>query len=334
MKNQKKFMLGILAVLVLLIVLYSVSSYFVADELEVPKTIYIKFIDSNSQCSVDGEFSINDNIIGMTEKGGIYLSQPEYEKYSDSDNEFSLLGRTGSCFGKDSNLPFVEYWGDINMVESFANGSNLTLLLELDPRHPEFLLEVQDFIRPAEVAEYYNAKLEDYLVNSTKEDLRRITGFDMKYKSNELLFDDADYWRTPGEVLEEGLGGDCKNWAVTAASLINNYDPSLQCYTVLWEGDSSGGHMNVFCHYDDTFAIYDQQRVISSVSLPSKTLQSIGVEKGKTRIKEMLGDYYEKYGLSEENVVYALVNGSEIVTFDDSTSNESFINWAISQVNH
>lgn len=334
MKNQKKFILGILAIVVLLIAIYNVSSYFVADEIEAPKTISISFIDSNSQCSVDGKFSINGQAIGMTEKGSIYLSQPEYEKYSDFDNEFSLSGRTGICFGKDSNLPFVEYWENVNMADSFANGSNLTLLLKLDPRHPEFLSEVQDFIRPTEVTEYYNAKLEDYVVNSTKEDLRRITGFDMKYKSNELLFNDVNYWRTPGEVLRDRLGGDCKNWAVTALSLINNYDSSLQCYTVLWDGDPSGGHMNVFCHYDDTFAIYDQQRIISSVSLPSKTLQSMGVEKGKARIKEMLSDYYEKYGLSEENVVYALVNGSEIVAFDDTTSNESFINWAISQVNH
>ncbi len=300
--------------------------------------IYFNFKDTTTNCSLDGNVSINNKNVGTTNRGSFYLAKPEHDQYFSPYSSLELDGITNPCFGKDSGLPFVLGWPVHDLTYYFNNNKNVSFETPLlKPRSPESYAHgltlyriIQGFIRPSETIDYYNNNIEKYMKNNTQNDLDYIGGFIFNYRSNALLFN-SNYWTTPGEFLSAGKGGDCKDYSLTVLSMIKNYNSSLNCYDVLWSGPLEG-HMNIFCHYGNIFVIYDQNQINSKVSLSQESLNSIGLVESKTRVREMIGNYYSKFVLPDDEVVTALISDKEIISFNEITNNEEFINWIISQV--
>ncbi len=302
--------------------------------------VYLNFKDINNSCSLDGNITVDKKIIGKTSQGNFYLTKKEYNQYFIPNSSLELDGITNLCFEKDAGLPFILGWKVPDLTYYFDNSQNIPFeTYWLNPRIPESYVPntdayyriAQGFIRPSETIDYYNQNIKQYMKNDTQRDLNYIGGFNFNYRGDTLLFG-SDYWKTPAEFLSAGKGGDCKDYALTVLSMMENYNSSINCYDVLWGGDSEGGHMNIFCHYGNTFVIYDQEQIRSQISLSQENLNSIGLIESKVRIREMINNYYSQYGLPTDDVIEALISDKEIISFNETNNNEEFVNWAISQV--
>ena len=147
--------------------------------------------------------------------------------------------------------------------------------------------------------------------------LDRINEYGIRYRSDNLLFNQEEYWQTPAETLEKGHG-DCEDWAITSLSMIREYDPSLKCYNLLWES-----HLSVFCYVNGNYIIYDQDKT----KFKTQLIETVSVEENKIRLRKMRNDYFEYYGLRpKERNIYAAFNEEELITFSDQ---EDFIVWLL-----
>lgn len=293
-----------------------------------PKKINLIFYENSTRCELNGEIYVQGKYIGKTESGKYLLDRNIYKEIFDNNStELYISGLTDSCFELNVNLPFVRHWEVYDLAYYFENSEDVIFEESFNPRAPENYETMQKFIRPKETIEYYNKEISKYIKNdSIEENLDEINGHSrISYTSDWSLFNEAEYWQTPSEVIKEHRG-DCEDWAITTLSFMKNYNSSISCYNTLWET-----HMGIFCYFDNKFIIYDQDRVKSFVALNANNkYDSEILQENKSKLRKMLNDYFEEYGIDPlERRLYALFNEEELITFEE---NEEFINWAVSLI--
>jgi len=287
---------------------------------EISEEVILEFYDVGNNCSLNGEVYVEGEFIGKAINGELYLSKDSYvEKFSDGV-ELKMKGLTDSCFGRDSNLPFVEYWTVSGSEESFFSDEVLQFETELNPRWPVYLEAVQGFIRPYEVENVFlgiNFDEED----SYLEDLEKILATTyLTYFSDKGQFGETEYWQTPGEFARSRQG-DCEDWAVYSLSLLRNYDLNLDCY-LAW----GYIHISILCNINETFVMFDQYGIEESFSLNEDS--SFQTNQIKTR--KWKDRYFENYGFTpEERVIWFLINDKEIIEFEDGKTD--FTDWVVNK---
>lgn len=291
-------------------------------------SVRMSFSDNNSNCFLDGEVEINRISIGNSSNGEIYLDRAEYNsifRNFGSNITVYIKGRTGECFGENSNLPFYRFWMVYDLQRYFDLNEDLVFSTSLTPRDPKFYREIQGFIRPEEARDYFNLRFQKFMTGNVEEDIDKITNLPFTYVSNSIQFSNLTSWQTPAEVLRTRQG-DCKNWAIAAISLIKAYNPDLKCYGALWQT-----HMSVFCYFNSSFKIYDQQGVKSGVFLAKTSENSdLLIQENKIKVREMLGNYFNQYGLeANERGLNALISEDELFFFQN---NEEFVDWILGRV--
>lgn len=278
-------------------------------------TLY--FYDENTNCSLNGKIYSGEQLLGEVYNGEIELSDDDYQKIN-PEELFYISGETDSCFEENSGLPFYRSWTFVDWEYLFETGEPEFFYLDLNPRRPVFLEEMQGFIRPYETKDYLESKIRTYLQGDDKENLDRINEYSIRYRSDFLLFNKIEYWQTPAETLEKGHG-DCEDWAVTTLSLIREYNSSIECYNALWYT-----HLSIMCFLENSFIIYDQGNIKREASLNFYGLTDL--EK-KARIRGVRNNYLDSYGIKTgETRLDALFNEAQLITFEEP---EDFIEWVI-----
>lgn len=299
------------------------KDFIVYEEQLKPKKIRFIFYDNKTDCKLNGKIYVDDVLLGETNEGVFVLTDNEYKQKFKTNSTLSIFGRTDSCFGTDTDLPFADYWTILDLQYYFDNYEDLDFGMDLDPRWPKYYVEMQDFVRPEETESYLEDSLRVYFKNNTWEDLDKIVSYmRLSYISDLNRFKKTEYWQTPAETLKIKMG-DCEDWAVTTLSLIRAYNDTIACYNILWPT-----HISIFCYEKNRFVIYDQDKTKFSTALETEnTGDSAVIQENKLAIREMRNDYFDWYGLSPtERQMYALFNEKELITFE---KDEDFVSWAI-----
>lgn len=337
MKKSWKVKIGILILLIIL----SVIIYFVVQngnnfnsnkEISssnnnlIDNYTYLTFLNNQTNCILNGEVYINNNLIGNTTDGAFYLNQSRYNQMY-PPFIVNLSGVTDNCFVGDSNLLFNAAWTINDLSWYFDNNQNVSFIYsEMNLRSPDvytYPILVQGFIRPNETINYFESNIAKYMKNDTIQDINFITS---PTAMNMVWLNFQNSWKIPSETLSSGIG-DCKDWATTELSLIENYNSSIQCYDIIWtNSDPNGvGHMDVLCHIGNFWSIYDYNSIISQTTLNNDTEQNM------EDIRQMIGSEYSQYGLPGTDTVHALVNNNQAVNFGVDNYNSQFINWILNQ---
>jgi hypothetical protein len=283
------------------------------------QNITFYFYDNNSECELNGKVYIDNIFVGNSKKGIYNLSE---ENYLDlwSNGKIKIKGNTDDCFKENKNLPFIRYWDISNLDYYLENSEVVEFIDDFNPRWPEYPQEMQGFIRPNEAQEYLNSDLRKYFKENIEDNLDIINGFGIRYRSDSLLFDTAEYWQTPLEAIEKGHG-DCEDWAVTTLSLMRAYNPSLECYNALWET-----HLSVLCFINNSIIFYDQgdTKFESNINFNSLT-----ESEKKYKIRSVRNNYLDYWGIPpEETGLLAIFNEKDLITFEEP---EDFVNWVVNK---
>jgi hypothetical protein len=206
------------------------------------------------------------------------------------------------------------------LEEYFFSGDDLVLYSNLHPRQPQSPTEMKAFIRPTDVK---SSLKEEYFSSNNDEDvLDSISSNYMTYYSDYEQFGYNEYWQTPTETLRSAKG-DCEDWAITTLSLMRAFKENISCYDIIWQT-----HMSVLCRLDNTFIIYDQGKVKSKTTLNKNPHhEEIIMQENKIKFREMLNDYFDKFGLDpNERKASAIFNDEDMILFKE---NDSFLNWVL-----
>lgn len=292
------------------------------------RSIMIYFYDNKTGCKLSGKIYIDNKLIGRALAGYFILNEDVYKEKFKFNSSLHIFGVTDSCFGRDVDLPFAAYWNVYNLENYFAMNETLTLSPSLNPRQPEFEIEMQAFIRPKDVS-FYLSEFNKYISDArdAEENLDVIAGYSITYATDKLQFGQEEYWQTPIETLRNKKG-DCEDWAITTLSLMRAYNESIKCYNALWPE-----HISIFCYFNNNFIIYDQGKVKSRTALnlnvKAKTAETVNQE-NRIALRNMLNRYFDSYGLGvKDRKLFALFNEQELVKFEN---NEEFIDWAVKLV--
>jgi hypothetical protein len=288
------------------------------SSIDIPdKEIIFEFIDTNTECPLNGEVYFNEFYLGETEYGKIALKEFDYI-YNENNfdiNYISLKGLTSNCFGDESGLGFSEQWNVGNLEYYYASNTDFILEANIDARRPSGFYSVQSYIRPSEVMTYVDSLSKYFEDHDLEENMDKIMSYSIRYRHDHILFDEIEYWQTPAETLELGHG-DCEDWAVTAISMLEAYDPTIDCYLILWQD-----HVSVLCYVDSEYIIYDQDRTKFS----SKIDEDLEELEQKRELRTMREEYFDEFGIgSDARGIYGLVSNDEIVIFNEP---EDFIDW-------
>ncbi len=283
--------------------LYTASPF--SDSKE-ERIIEFHFYDNKTDCVLNGDVLINDEIVGKSENGIFILEGEDYE-----NSKVSINGLTDICFQKDKDLLFYETW-EVDLKD--YSGKIINFRTQLTPRKPRNYKEMQGFVRPEETKNYL---LDINLDNDNfEEDLDKITSYRIRYRADNILFNRLEYWQTPKETLDLGHG-DCEDWAVTTLSLIREYNSNLKCYNILWET-----HISIFCFIEGNYFIFDQDETKFKRSLK----EDYSKLENKALLRKMRNDYFDEYGIKpDKRKSYAVFNEEELITFQESND---FIDWA------
>ncbi len=287
------------------------------------KEINLIFYDTNTNCKLNGNVSVNGLSLGSSQGGVFVLSEKDYNEKFKFNSSISISGRTDSCFGDNSNLPFARFWNVNDLEYYFDNAEDVPFEVSLTPRQPFNYEEMMGFVRPEEEM----GALKGIYLNegdTTIQDVDNIfSKYYLGYVSDSNRFSSDEYWQTPAE-LKKNMGGDCEDWAIGFVSLLRAYNSSLNCYAAVWDS-----HVNVICHINSVFIVYDQSKITKAYSVDANPSGSLIIDQeNRAGIRSWINGYFEEYGLSaKDRKLYALFNEKDIITF---SSTEEFISWTVS----
>jgi len=291
---------------------------FLVDEMSNEVILY--FYELKTGCNLSGDVYVSGKFIGEAKNGELFLSKKVYvEEFSDGV-ELKMKGLTDSCFDKNSNLPFVEFWIVSGLEDSFFSDEILNFETELNPREPIYPEAIQGFIRPYEVESVLleiNFDEED----SYLEDVEKILATTyLTYFSDKGQFGEIEYWQTPGEFAKSRQG-DCEDWAVYSVSLLRSYDSNLDCYLAI-----GYIHANVICNINQTFIMFDQYGIEESFSLD----EYLSFQENQIKTRKWKDNYFENYGFTpEERIIWFLINDEELIEFEDGRTD--FTDWVVNK---
>jgi hypothetical protein len=311
MKKREIILIVIIILLIILVIIISFNKNLIGKAIsDINKETFLYFKDNPTECVLNGEVYINNNLIGVSNNGSLKIDKDLIDTSNATD--LMIKGNLDSCFGNDFNLPFVEFW-KIDNLDLFTYNS-IYFKTNLTPRDPRYYEEMQGFVRPEEsTQELNNLNLKS---NNKIEDLNKIAEYRISYVTDYNLFNATDYWQIPSETITRKKG-DCEDWATTTLSMIKAYDPDIKCYDVLWKT-----HISIFCYLENSYIIYDQDKTKYKRTLRSEYNEA----ENKEFLRLVRDDYQEEFGIPvNERKVYAVFNDKELVTFQND---EEFISWA------
>jgi len=88
------------------------------------------FYDSKTNCYLNGEIYIGEQLVGNTGMGAFVLSKEDYEKFW--TGKITIKGKTNSCFGENANIPFTESWKMQDLDDYFKNDVTAKFGAELE----------------------------------------------------------------------------------------------------------------------------------------------------------------------------------------------------------
>lgn len=282
-----------------------------------PKNLTLYFYDFETGCALDGDVYFSDYLAGKSVEGITIINGRDYYSKVFDGVTVSLQGQTGSCFGENSNLPFQANW-QINSNSYYINSEKiLDFEAKINPRKPIYPATRKGFIRSEEIQDTY-ANINFNVDDSVRQDVDRIySASKIDWISDSRQFSDEDYWQTPLELIENDAG-DCEDWTVYFMSLLQEYDEDLNCNAMVWPT-----HMNVLCHIEEAFIMYDQEKRISRLTLSG--------DDGEGEILDFKQDLIDFYGFSEEE--QKLISIFNWQGGRDFGEGEGFVSWILEQSN-
>jgi len=327
MDKKHKITIGVISVIIALVILIGIFSPNTSSitgevirDLSVEEGVNFSFYDLETGCKLSGDVYVVDKFLGEAKNGNFFLLKQDYLENFWDDTEVTIKGLTDICFEKNSGLSFVRIWVVPNLEYYFENEEVVEFETELTPRQPMYPEEMQGFVRPYEVEETVS-KINFDEEESYLKDLERIFRYTyMNYMSDKGQFGEVEYWQTPKEFRRQGLG-DCEDWALYAISLLRNYDSSLDCYAALWYT-----HMNVVCSINETFIMFDQDKVMERFSIDD----DVGFQENQGKTRRWKSSYFKEYGIdADERILFYLFNEEEFIKFEDGR--EDFTDWVVNK---
>lgn len=272
---------------------------------------FLFFYEKISGCNLSGTLILGD--FNTTVVNGYYELFAEDYNESSAD-KLVFYGLTDDCFLDNKNLPFYLEW----KAKSILNYSEYRFEAEMDPRSPGSPEAMQGFIRPEDVEERFE-KIEIDYEESDLYNLEKIFGSSyMNYVSDMGRFGVSEYWQTPADFIKS-KGGDCEDWAIYMESLIQRYNPDIDCYVAVWYT-----HANLVCNLNKTFIILDQDKIRKNVILDEES----SVQENKIAVRSWRNNYFKEYGIdSDKRVLLYLIKNDEIIKFEDGQ--EDFVDWVL-----
>ncbi len=296
---------------------YSEEEFLVENANSSENKAKLYFYDTRTSCPLNGSLFFGEQYIGELDQGNFLLSKKQYNQFW--IGELKVKGLTTECFGRNKNLPFVEYWEMNDSLDYyFEVNDTMEFITELNPRYPRYYEEMQGFIRPFEVQERLS-KINLDTNKSDFENLEQIFAHTfMNYVTDKGNFGEYEYWQTPKDFIEN-KGGDCEDWAIYTISLIRLYNSSWDCYAASW-----WTHMNVLCFVDDKFIILDQEKTEKDFFVEDE----LSRQENEINARKWRNGYFEEYGIPpEERRLDCLFNEKDLIVFEDGK--EDFIKWVI-----
>ena len=261
---------------------YSIQNEEANSIQEKEKNIVLAFYDKKTNCSLDGNLYFDEKYVGQIKERKFETQLDEYS----SVKVIKVNGTTNSCFEKNANLPFTIYF------ENLTLNKNMDFEAELNPRFPSYPEEMQKFVKPEEVVETLEKMYLDYNLTNIEAVEKIFNRFYMNYASDSDKFGIAEFWQTPKDYLTS-KSGDCEDWAIMFLSLIKAHNPKTQCYLAIWDS-----HANVICNFNQTFIIYDQDRIRKAISIDKNPDNDFSVtQENKIKARGWKKSYFEAYGL-------------------------------------
>ena len=264
----------------------------------------VQFYFFDESEGLEGYVFSGDKLIGKTSDGYFNLS---YENYQDNLN----LEKNLSLFGKlENGLYFDKYWGSFEIKRYYFEGESVfNFEAKIDLNNPS-RRDLSGFIQPENVKEELK---EIELKKKVIEDLSLINDY-----LNEKItyvedweFNKENYWQEPSETVTLGQG-DCEDYSTTLLSLFLAYEPSLNCYNIIFSS-----HVTTFCKIDEEYIYYDQGK--TELRKEIEWYSDVNVQ-----LEELKEEYFEDYGIDESERAHYSFNENSFFEFE---SEENFIKW-------
>jgi len=324
-KKSKNILTLILIILIVLIILFL---FFIFPEIigyviKAPKKqVSFYFYDKQTNCPLNGYVFEGDELVGKSYDGYFNLTYENYQENFQNNENISIFGKMGSCFGKNEGLYFDKYWQNIKIEKYYFNGESLfNFEAGIDSNNPskrEFIGFVQPEKVKAEInkIELKGSKLGD--LSAINQHLNEIVNYKRDWGFNK----ETNYWQTPTETLER-KEGDCEDFSVALLSLFFAYDSSLNCYNIIFSS-----HVTTFCYVENYYIYYDQGKTEVKKQIDRNSINAI------EQLKELKKDYLENYGIDikneNETKAYYAFNDNSYTEFN---SEDEFVNWQYSLKN-
>jgi len=312
-KKQVRIILIILIILLLflpLLIFSEIIGYIIQEQKDQKNQVQFYFYDETSNCSLGGYVFVGEQLVGKTEEGYFNLAYSNYIENFQNNKNISLFGKLGTCFGTDKELFFDKYWEGFKIEKYYFDGEAVFNFKTRINSHNPTKRELIGFIQPEKV------KSELDKINIKQDTLENLSSINLHLNDKigyvkDWEFSGENYWQTPPETLELGQG-DCEDFSTTLLSLFLAYNPSLNCYNLIFSS-----HVTTFCKIGEKYIYYDQEKTELSKEIANR-------DELPEELEKLRKDYLEHYGINESERAYYAFSDKDYVEF---INEEGLIDW-------
>jgi len=237
----------------------------------------------------------------------VYSISAKNHSLNPQDSESQNTAQIGDF--KEAKIIYTEVQTD--------NGNEIKNTENLILRTPYSVDEMKEFVKPEEALAYIPKSAYSYK-GDVEYSLDKIAGYSIDYRDDFYLFGQDEYWQTPAETISRGEG-DCEDWAVAVLSMMKAYKADLKCYNLVLNE-----HVSVICYFNNTYIIYDQDRLKKE----TKVFSSDSEHEKEIKIQRMINKYFSEFGFNlDERDALGVFNDKEAYAFQ---TNDEFISWLAS----
>lgn len=313
---RKKELITIIILIILIFIFLGVlklTGYAVKEQ---AKQVKFYFYDELTNCSLEGYVFIGDKLIGKSIDGYFNLTYTNYQENFQDNKNISLLGKFGPCF-KNSDLFFDKYWQSLKIEDYYFLGDSVfNFKAQITPNNP-VKRELLGFVKPSKVkSELSKINLKGDVLNDLSE-INNYLNNKINYVKDWNFNKETNYWQTPEETLALEQG-DCEDYSTTLLSLFLAYNPSLNCYNIVFSS-----HVTTFCHIDNYYIYYDKEKTELK-----KQITKTNPEETKSQLEKLRKDYFKHYGIDNTNETesraHFAFNDNQYIEFDNEND---FVAW-------
>jgi len=276
------------------------------------------FYDEITNCSLNGYIFADNKPIGKSVNGIFNLSYLNYIENIEKNNiqEISIFNKLGNCFNQNQELFFDKYFllPEIKKYH-FIGESLFKFKTKINSNNPTNK-ELQGFIQSNKVSSELN--FIDLASKNPLNDIPKINNYlnnKIKYIQDWEFNQSTNNWQTPIQTLKIKTG-DCEDFSTTLLSLISAYNPTLNCYNIVFTS-----HITTMCHIEEYYIYYDQKRT----ELKTKITNNQNPEQIKSKLRNLKSDYFKYCGINNtKNKIHYAFNNQEFIEFNNE---KEFIDW-------